>query len=125
MAAERTVVVQTREPDHHAVQALVRWDPGSFWREETRRRSELRFPPAAYAIRVDVQGDGRRVAADLRSVIPASDELLGPRPLGGRSGLLVKSADRPATLAALAPLRVAWSRDGLDVRVDVDPVDVT
>ncbi|MDQ3931991.1 MAG: hypothetical protein M3252_04020, partial [Actinomycetota bacterium] len=118
------VVVQTHEPGHHAVRALVHWDPGAFWREETRRRSELRFPPAAHAVRLDVQGDGRRVAVDLRGLLPTSDEVLGPRPLGERSGLLIKSAERSATLAALAPLRVAWSQEGLDVRVDVDPIGV-
>ncbi|MFN2555980.1 MAG: hypothetical protein ABR592_03785 [Nitriliruptorales bacterium] len=124
LVPDGAVVVQTREPGHHAVRALVAWDPGAFWREEARRRGELRFPPAAYAIRLDVHGDGRRVAADLRSGLPGSDQVLGPRPLGERSGLLVKSADRSSTLAALTPLRVVWSREGLDVRVDVDPVDV-
>ncbi|MDP8960875.1 MAG: hypothetical protein M3N32_04565, partial [Actinomycetota bacterium] len=124
LAPEGAVVVQTREPGHHAVRALVHWDPGAFWREEARRRSELRFPPAAHAVRLDVRGDGRRVAVDLRSLLPKSDDVLGPRPLGGRSGLLVKSADRAATLAALAPLRAAWSHEGVDVRVDVDPIGV-
>lgn len=124
LAPESAVVVQTREPGHHAVRALVQWDPGAFWREEARHRSELRFPPAAHAVRLDVRGDGRRVAVDLRSLLPGSDDVLGPRPLGERSGLLIKSADRSATLAALAPLRVAWSQEGLDVRVDVDPMGV-
>lgn len=118
------VVVVTREPTHHAVQALVRWDPGGFWRTEAQRRTELRFPPVAYAIRLDVAGDGVRVVDDLAHALPADDEVLGPRPEGARSSVLVKSAEREASLEALAPLREAWSRDGLDVRVDVDPVDV-
>lgn len=124
LVPDGSVVVQTREPGHHAVRALVHWDPGGFWREEARRRAELRFPPAAYAIRLEVRSDGRRVASDLRGVLPSSDQVLGPRPLGDRSGLLIKSSDRSATLAALTPLRVAWSYEGLDVRVDVDPIDV-
>jgi primosomal protein N' (replication factor Y) (superfamily II helicase) len=122
--AEGVVVVQTREPEHHAVQALVRWDPGGFWREESTRRAELRFPPAGYAIRLDVAGDGDRVAEDLRGALPEGDALLGPRRDGERSGLLVKSGERWATLEALEPLRRAWSEAGLDVRFDVDPVDV-
>lgn len=119
-----TVVVQTREPEHHAVQALVRWDPGGFWREEVGRRAELRFPPVAHAVRIDAGGDGVRVGDDLRAELPDGDEVLGPRPVGERAALLVKSAGRVETLEALAPLRATWSEDGLDVRVDVDPVDV-
>jgi primosomal protein N' (replication factor Y) len=123
---ERTalVVVQTREPEHPAVQALVRWDPGGFWRTEAAVRAELRFPPAATAIRLDVAGTGVEVAAELRRAVPVGDDVLGPLPGGERSTVLLRSGDRGATLAALAPLRREWSRAGLDVRVDVDPVDV-
>jgi primosomal protein N' (replication factor Y) len=120
---EALVVVQSREPDHPVVQALVRWDPGGFWRSESAARAELRFPPSAHAIRLDVGADADRVAAELRPALPAGDDLLGPLPTGDRAGFLLKCDDRVGTLAALDPLRRAWSRDGLDVRVDVDPVD--
>ena len=121
---EAVVVVQSREPDHPVVQALVRWDPGGFWRQETAARGELGFPPAAYALRLDVPtGHASRVQAELAPALPAADVLLGPVPAGERSGFLVKSPDRIATLAALADVRAAWSRDDLDVRLDVDPVD--
>lgn len=125
-APDRPLVVQAREADHHAVQALVRWDPGGFWRAEVGRRAELRFPPVAHAVRLDAAGDSATVAGDLRDHLPDGDTVLGPRPLGGdRSGFLVKSDDRGPTLEALRGLREKWSRDGLDVRVDVDPVDVS
>lgn len=121
---EAVVVVQTREPDHPAVQGLVRWDPGGFWRQEATARGELRFPPAAYAIRVDApSGSADTVGGQLTEVLPDADRLLGPVPDRDRAGFLVKSVDRVATLAALAEVRSAWSREGLDVRVDVDPVD--
>ncbi len=118
------VVVQTEEPQHHAVQALVRWDPGGFWRQEAALRRPLRFPPAAVAIRLDAAGEGERVAAALHAGLPPGDETMGPLLADGRARFLVKTDDRVATLAALDPLRRAWSKDGLDVRVDVDPVDV-
>lgn len=118
------VVVQTREPDHPAVQALVRWDPGGFWRQEAVARAELRFPPAAYALRVDVPAaHAERVREELATTLPADDGLLGPVPTGARVGFLVKSEDRIGTLAAMRSPRRAWSQDDLDVRVDVDPVD--
>ncbi|MBW3658310.1 MAG: hypothetical protein KY457_06705 [Actinobacteria bacterium] len=118
------VVAQTREPDHPVIQALVRWDPGGFWRTEAATRAEVRFPPAAHAIRVDVGGPGGDVAGELRDALPAGDDVLGPLPAGERATILLRSDDRTATLAAMDPLRRGWSKAGIDVRVDVDPVDV-
>lgn len=122
--AEGTVVVQTRLPDHPAIRALVAWDPGAFWRAEVSRRGELGFPPVGHALRIDAGAEPARVRGDLSAGLPDEDVLLGPVPEDGRYGFLVKSVDRTATVAALRPLREAWSRDGLDVRIDVDPVDV-
>ena len=121
---EALVVVQTDDPQHHAVQALVRWDPGGFWRQEAALRRPLRFPPAAAAVRLDVAGDGAPVADDLAASLPATDEVMGPLVGEGRAQFLVKTDDRVATLTALDPLRRRWSHDGVEVRVDVDPVDV-
>jgi primosomal protein N' (replication factor Y) len=118
------VVVVTRDPSHHAVDALRRWDPGAFWRQEAPLRAPLRFPPHAHAIRLEVAGDDPgTVLRAVRGVMPASDDVLGPVPADGRWLLLLKVDDRAATLAALRPLREAWSRTGVEVRVDVDPVD--
>jgi primosomal protein N' (replication factor Y) (superfamily II helicase) len=114
------VIVQTAEPGHHAVDALRRWDPDAFWAAEVALRAPLRFPPAAHAIRLT--GD-TTLADELRRSLAPGDELLGPVPTDGLHGFLVKSDDRSATLAALAPLRRRCSRDGTELRVDVDPVD--
>jgi primosomal protein N' (replication factor Y) (superfamily II helicase) len=122
------VVVQSREPTHHAIDALVRWDPGAFWRAEVELRGALRFPPAAVAIRLGVSGvdgDGLALAADVRDAVCAGDDVLGPLPVGGEITFLLKVDDRAATLAALRPLQQAWSKQGATVRVDVDPVDAT
>jgi primosomal protein N' (replication factor Y) (superfamily II helicase) len=117
------VVAQTREPEHHVVAALAAWDPGGFWRAEAAERAPLRFPPAAQALRLEVAGDAATVAAELRAALPAEAELLGPLPADGRQGFLCKTADRRAVLVALRPLRERWSLEGVEARVDVDPVD--
>ncbi len=117
------VIAQTREVDHHVISSLQRWDPGGFWRTEQQLRSALRFPPASHAIRLETDAADADVA--LIAALAASDELLGPLPQGGRSTFLIKSDDRDATLAALRQVREQWSREGVEVRVDVDPVDVT
>jgi len=114
------VILQTRDPRHHAVQALVRWDPDGFWRREAERRAELGYPPARSLIRLTAPPQrAAEVAAALRAGLPAADDVLGPDPDGA---LLVKSADLRGTLQALTPLRYAWAQADAKVRIDVDPV---
>jgi len=121
------VVVEVRDPSHHALRALEAWDPGAFWSEEVRLRTAVRLPPAVAVVGLEVR-PGRRgevpdVRADLAAVLPTGDELAGPLPRAdGAAAWLLRTADRRATLAALAPVRSAWARTGADVRVDVDPV---
>lgn len=114
------MVVQTREPGDAAVQALVRWDPEGYWRAESERRRELRYPPHTSLVRVTAPPDGAgEVAAHLRAAVPPDDEVLGPDLSGA---LLVKSTLLRGTLDALKPLRHAWAKAGRRVRIDVDPV---
>jgi primosomal protein N' (replication factor Y) (superfamily II helicase) len=122
------VVVQSREPDHHAIDALVRWDPGAFWRTEVATRTTLRFPPATVAIRLavdaaTVSATTPDLAATVRALLPAGTDALGPLPVDGEVTFLLKADDRAATLAALRPLRETWSKAGVPHRLDVDPVD--
>jgi primosomal protein N' (replication factor Y) (superfamily II helicase) len=121
--ATSEVVVQTREPEHHAVAALAAWDIGSFWRAESALRAPLRFPPAANAVRLLLATEVPDALPAIRAALPPGDDLLGPLPVDGRHGWLIKSEDRSATLRGLRPLRDAWSRAGLEARLDVDPVD--
>ena len=46
------VLVQTAQPGDPAVQALVRWDPWHFHRDERARRTEAGFPPGHPVFRV-------------------------------------------------------------------------
>ncbi|MFT5221879.1 MAG: primosomal protein N' (replication factor Y) [Glaciecola sp.] len=118
------VIVQTREPDHPVVRALQGWDPKGFWTSEQSAREALRFPPASAAIHLDVPSDVS-LAQVLGPSLPAGDDLLGPLPAEGRHRYLVKTDDRLATLRAIAPIRREMSQANVDLRVDVDPVQVT
>jgi primosomal protein N' (replication factor Y) (superfamily II helicase) len=120
-----TVVIDTREPDHHALRALLAWDPGLFWTEETVLRQAFRLPPVGQVIRIDVHSRGLDLPATLAGVLPSGDRLVGPLPLaGGTAAYLLTVSDRVRTLAALRPIREDLSRQGLDVRLDVDPIDL-
>ena len=109
------VMVQTGQPTHPAIQALVRTDPHGFWAGEAERRAPLGFPPAGSILRFT--GLDAQVAAELRRDVPG--QLLGPDPDGVG---LVKTTDLRGTLSALQPLRRRWGRDDVRVRVEVDPV---
>ncbi|MFP4312342.1 MAG: hypothetical protein ACLFS9_10255, partial [Nitriliruptoraceae bacterium] len=124
-AASR-VVVQTREVDHHAIRALAAWDPGGFWRAEVALRAPLGFPPLTTAIRLSVARgavlDGTPLEEPITHRLPSADTLLGPLPEEGRDGYLVTTTDPAGTLASLRELRERCSREGVELRVDVDPV---
>jgi primosomal protein N' (replication factor Y) (superfamily II helicase) len=111
----RKVLVQTAQPTHPALQALVRGDPDGFWTGEHDRRAELGFPPAGALIRLTSIPPA--VAAELRRTVPGM--LLGPDPDGAA---LLKTADLRGTLTALRPLQQRWALEDLRIRVDVDPV---
>ncbi len=115
------MMVQTREPGHHAVQALVRSDPLGFWQREAPWRAQLRYPPASSLVRFAPRDaeTAAAVASDLRDALPPGDEVLGP---DLAQVLIVKSGDLRGTLSSLAPLRRAWSKAGRTVRLDVDPL---
>lgn len=114
----RRIIVQTRQPTHPAIQALVRWDAAGFWRGEAERRAELGYPPSRVLIHLDA-ADADAVAGAVAKALPDGDQLSGPD-LAGR--LLVKSSDPRGTLSALDPLRRRWSGEDVRVAVDVDPV---
>jgi len=120
-----SVVVDTREPEHHALRALVAWDPDLFWAEETDLRRPVRLPPVGQVIRIDVHTHGLDLPAMLAGALPTGDRLVGPLPLeGGTAAYLLTVEDRVRTLSALRPIREDLSRRGLDVRLDVDPIDL-
>ncbi len=123
------VVVDARDPDHHALRALVAWDPDVFWDVELRTRAAVRLPPAVAVVRLEVRPGGRGSVPDVRAevgpILADGDELAGPLALdAGADAWFLRTGDRARALAALAPVRSRWSRAGADVRVDVDPVSL-
>lgn len=118
------VVVETRDAQHHALRALRARDAAAFWEEEAALRAPLGLPPCRHAIRLETAALDE-VTGRLPEHLADGDVVIGPLLVEEHRGaLLVLLEDRAATLRALRPLRDDLSRRGVELRVDVDPVDL-
>jgi primosomal protein N' (replication factor Y) (superfamily II helicase) len=121
------LVLQTRHGGHHAVQALVRWDPEFFWRHELPRRVELGFPPARRLVLVEgpEPGEADAAMAALATALGPKVELLGPAAMGRGWRIIAKVEDAESAARALRPLLAEASRAGSPrMSVDVEPLEV-
>ncbi|MGO9713677.1 MAG: primosomal protein N' [Polyangiaceae bacterium] len=135
------VLVQTYDPEHHAITFAAKHDVAGFTERELVDRRELGYPPFSRVAlaRVDAvkEEDARDACAELARVAraavdgSASVDVLGPAPaplarLRGRYRfrIMVRSADRAAlrkVLLAVERARAALPR-GVRSGIDVDPV---
>lgn len=122
------LIVQTDEPSHHAVQAVVRGDYSFFADREMALRKELGYPPYSELVKVTAAGEGASELVDRAASLArgAQARVLGPigvarSALGeGAVEILIKCRAAVAVSDALAPL----ARDvpaGTRLRIDVDP----
>ena len=120
------VFVQTAEPNHHAVQAVVRGDHRFFLEREAEHRRELGYPPFSELVKVRASG---AAAPDLiekvRSAVGREARVLGPVSVTDRRRrqaleVLIKcpsAQDVAQALRGILPRVPGGSR----LRVDVDP----
>jgi primosomal protein N' (replication factor Y) (superfamily II helicase) len=121
------LVLQTRHGGHHAVQALVRWDPEFFWRHELPRRVELGFPPARRLVLVEgpEPDEAQAAMAALAAALGPKVELLGPAAMGRGWRIIAKVEDAESAARALRPLLTEASRaGGPRLSVDIEPLEV-
>lgn len=111
--------MQTREPEHHVVQAFTRGSYRYFLDRELEFRRETSYPPFGEVIRVDLDS----------ALLPELERELGgtgARVVGAvlRRGRLMALVRAPTLDPVLGPLRrfaLAHPR----TKIDVDPTDVT
>ena len=121
------VVVQTAEPNHHALQAVVRADYDFFLRRELELRKELAYPPFVEIVKVSARGPGARaVLKDVTATIEGlATRVLGPVEVNTSDGatalqLLVKCLDARPIADALRVILESTPK-GIRLSVDVDP----
>jgi primosomal protein N' (replication factor Y) len=107
------VIVQTRLPDHEALDAALHADPGRLAVVEGARRAALRLPPEVALARISGPG-AEAVIGGLAGLDLDGIELLGPS--GDR--WLVRAGDHRTLCEALA----LAPRPSERVRIEVDPL---
>jgi primosomal protein N' (replication factor Y) (superfamily II helicase) len=119
------LVIQTAEPNHHALQALARADYTFFLKRELEHRRELSYPPFSELVKVSAVGTSARedIRKAARTCRGAGGTVLGPIPIPGPEGtwqILAKSPDAMVVGEALRDL-VRGARLESRLRIDVDP----
>ena len=119
------MMVQTSDPQHHAVIALRRADPVGFHDVELADRQMFGYPPAGQLLIIE----GR----DLDDVDTRNAELvavgggvviLGPAPVPDGTRWLVQGEDLDEFKRAIRPIIGKWRDSGASVRIDADPIDL-
>jgi primosomal protein N' (replication factor Y) len=136
------VLIQTRSPEHPAIQFAAHHDVRGFWERELLDRREVGYPPFARLALLRIDGPEEEVVREAASKLAAAArtspeglarrvEVLGPSaaPIARLRGrfrfrVMLRSIERGPLRATLSVVRAAV--DGLDRRVraviDVDPV---
>lgn len=124
MASARTprgrIILESRAPEHHAIQAMIRGDYRHFARRELEVRKEAGAPPFIRLIRLQtVPGSSVDLVRRLREL--AGTSVLGPVP-GGSLGaeILLKVQNVERILDSLGTIVMTSSQR---VLVEVDPKD--
>jgi primosomal protein N' (replication factor Y) len=135
------VLIQTAFPQHYAIQHALRHDYESFFAAEIEFRRTFHYPPAtsmiAILFRGEQLGDVERAAIDsgrrLEELIQplAGTRIQGPAPaplarIKGvfRYQILLRSPQRVALRKAVEAAIVGRKWKGVDVAVDVDPINI-
>ncbi|MCD6497980.1 MAG: primosomal protein N' [Deltaproteobacteria bacterium] len=134
------VVIQTYNPQHHAVLAAKNHDYEAFYQAEIRLRKELGYPPTGYLAAVrfegkeeaDVARTANEVATWLKDHAQRRADILGPSqaPLARLRGnsrwhLLVKTQDRPFLHRLMSEFTATTkAQHGVRATLDIDPQDM-
>lgn len=135
------VIVQTYHPDHYAVLTATQHDYQSFFREELKRRRELRYPPFTRLCLILLQGtqekavfeEGQVLAErlkDLSNRMRLPTEVVGPSPalrpfLRSRHRYQILLKAQPRELGQLSEgLKAFHPKQGVRMTLDLDPVDL-
>lgn len=138
------VIVQTRLPTHHAIQALISGDPDQFYNAEFAARRLLHYPPVCHLADLSVTGSDLRIVEEAAKRWGAELEqnardqealiVLGPvpamhtRPKGRPQYRILVKATTPTALSrrihgSVQKMEREYSKGRIKFVVDIDPIE--
>ena len=126
------VIVQSYNPEHHAIRLGATCSYEDFYEEEVRQRREFGFPPFSHLVRVIFVGSSeekvREAAGKVAGQLKDKVEVLGPSPCGVRKlknkyrwQLILRGTKRRPLLEAAS--EVPMSLGSVRIFKDVDPYE--
>lgn len=135
------VVIQTAFPDHYSIQLAIRQDYEAFYETEIDFRRRFHYPPVSTMVAILFRGDdertveqaareaGRRVETAVSGVADARLQGPAPAPLARIKGsyryqILARSTHRSALRQAIQHAVAGFAPTGVEVVIDVDPINL-
>jgi len=135
------VLIQTAFPTHYAIQHALRHDYESFYKAEIEFRKMFHYPPVTSMIAILFRGEkladvdhaaldaGRRLEEAIRPLTGTRIQGPAPAPMSRIKGvyryqILLRSPHRTALRKAVELVMVGKKWKGVEVAVDVDPINI-
>ena len=136
-----TVLIQSAFPDHYAIQHALRHDYEAFYKSEIEFRKTFHYPPVTSMIAILFRGEhladvdraaldcGRRLETALHSLPGNRIQGPAPAPMSRIKGvyryqILLRSPQRSALRKAVEGVMIGRKWRGVEVAVDVDPINI-
>jgi len=136
-----TVLIQSAFPTHYAIQHALRHDYEAFYKDEIEFRKTFHYPPVTSMIAILFRGEqlsdvdraaldaGRRLEEALKRVPDTRIQGPAAAPMSRIKGvyryqILLRSPHRSALRKAVESVMVGKKWKGVDVAVDVDPINI-
>src|SRR4051794_17932642 len=135
------VLIQTAFPTHYAIQHALRHDYEAFYKSEIEFRKMFHYPPVTSMIAILFRGEklsdvdsaaldcGRRLEAALEPLTGTRIQGPAPAPMARikavyRYQILLRSPHRTALRKAVESVMLGKKWKGVEVAVDVDPINI-
>jgi primosomal protein N' (replication factor Y) len=135
------VMIQTAFPTHYAIQHALRHDYEAFYRSEIEFRKTFHYPPVTAMIAIVFRGEklqdveraaiesGRRLEEAVAPLTGTRIQGPAPAPLARIKGvwryhILVRAPQRVALRRAVEAVMLPHKWKGVDVAIDVDPLNM-
>jgi primosomal protein N' (replication factor Y) len=136
-----TVLIQSAFPHHYAIQHALRHDYEAFYESEIQFRKTFHYPPVTSMIAILFRGEhltdvdraalecGRKLEEALKPIAGTRIQGPAPAPMARIKGvyryqILLRSPHRTALRKAVEAVMIGKKWKGVEVAVDVDPINI-